>query len=280
MNDVPIEDLISLAIAFSSLITAVATVLIAWVAYRFSKAQVRQDRDASVRQSLSDWNSQIDLQIPQTESAQFAALSTARNIPALDQLKSLNVDTRRLESMLDILRGHLWWLQQVHNPEDHWINEFDNMDVGDGESISAMINGVLDVVKDEVLVSNQGVIDDLTWILKTFWTEAYFEESETDSLQKILKMESVLEKQVELAVAKWVRHDATTDALIRITALTRYRLRIELSFRTFFVGTFTSPNYGVTTSTSKKFRDGMRSATSQIRSDIDKEFEKLLFELK
>ncbi|PWH07418.1 hypothetical protein DEO23_01900 [Brachybacterium endophyticum] len=164
------------------------------------------------------------------------------------------------------------------NPNDEWVNGFDRIHLDDDGLISAMLNGVLDTVKDEVLLVDANGQDDLEWIVDEFWTETYFKSTGVENLEVVLRIESDLEGQVDLAFKKWVCRQAPKGAQLRIAELVRYKLHLELSLREFFVGRFSDLESGLGSPSSRKFRDGMRSTTGKLRSDVAFEFETILLE--
>lgn len=276
----PLQDLLDLAIAASSLVTAVATTLIAWAAHRFSKSQANQTREASLRQSWSDWNDQLNIEIRSEAPSRPALTSTLRKNYAVDKLHAIEVDTKRLDSKLATLRGHAWWIPDASDLDNQWIQGFDGMTNEVDELISAMLNGALDVVKDEVLHFEDGQTDDFQWIRDEFWIEPYFNAHSIDSLETLFRNESRIEKHTIEAVDRWGCGKIPFGASVRITELVRYKLLLELSLRTFFVGTFTNLSIGANSSPSRKFRDGITLTTNKLLSDIDTEFENTLRKLK
>lgn len=276
----PLQDLLDLAIAASSLVTAVATTLIAWAAHRFSKSQDNQTREASLRQSWSDWNDQLNIEIRSEAPSRPALTSTLRKNYAVDKLYAIEADTKRLDAKLATLRGHAWWIPDASNLDNQWIQGFDSMANEVDELMSAMLNGALDVVKDEVLHFEDGQTDDFQWIRDEFWIEPYFDTRSIDSLETLFRNESRVEKHTIDAVDKWGCGEIPFEASVRITELVRYKLLLELSLRTFFVGTFTNLSIGANSSSSRKFRDGITLTTNKLLSDIDAEFENTLRQLK
>jgi hypothetical protein len=273
-----VEALLNLAIAASSLITATATVLIAWAAHRFSKEQARQDRQASLREQFNEWNLELDQAIVRRSDTLSNYLAAVEYNSILSSLRSAKYNTGRLEPRLAVLQGHIWWIRSATDPDNRWVSRLDSLPLDDDKLISVMLNGVLDVVKDEVLFFDGGEEDDYSWIFDAFWTETHTTSNRVKTLEQAFRLESGLEGELGSAVDKWVSRQAPKASRTRIVELVRYKLHVELSLRAFFVGRFSNPEIGIESSPRRKFQDGMRSATSRIRSDIKAEFERLLLE--
>jgi len=141
--------------------------------------------------------------------------------------------------------------------------------------LSAMLNGTLDVAKDRVLKHGPDTDDDSFHIKKGFWTELYFSEQQTASIPDIFTEDSRLDAHVEDATQRWVSPRASRNARIRIAELVRYKLHLELSLRSFFVGTFTDPAHGAGSAPSVRYRDGMKNTTSKLREEIDESMDTL-----
>lgn len=231
----------------AEIVTGAAAVVVAIVAHRFSvrsaaESQRRQENELRLKES--EKKRQVKREAQESMNTFVAAyeawFKNAREERAaasltLNQGRSLIVmlqmagrKTKRLSTALDVLEGQQFFVLDSERSIRWAIQGADQKT--DREWVEGIANGLLDVIKDYVLDSDQSP-DELSYIDDSFWTELatpYFDDDKTDVLSlKIPK------KLFRSAYDRWLPKGAPEPATRRIRQLIGYKLMAEHSLAVF-----------------------------------------------
>lgn len=271
--DVSVSDWASIAGAGAALVGAVLTAVIAWIAHRFAVDTHRRGEVESIRALHSAWSDELENWIHDSQKSGPVRPLPRSEPPVVSKLKATDHDTRCLEARIDVLNGHLKCAEMLSDLDHHWVRALDEEDESVEEVVIGIVNGVLDVVKDNVLTWREDLVDDHDFLRKGFWVELDAPGMLRGEPSPMHIGDDDMGALSTAAARRWIMPGASADSLVRLHELVRYKIFLERALAQFFVGSFTNWNQDGSASNGEKFRIAMRALTPELRSSIDRQLE-------
>lgn len=221
--------------AGATLVTGGAAVVIAFLAHRFSVQteqneaerrlidQKREDK-REIQEAGSEFLTAYDGWLNLAGSTSGRAEEViGRGRRLVNALSSAGKDAREAAAALSVIDGQQFWLRDVDD-RVRWVLLI--ADQSHREWAASVTNGLLDVVKDAVLVFEPDR-DDFSLIDESFWTELATPCFEGEGAS--IREPHVPEDLYAAAERRWLSPQADQGARARIRALVRYRVLAEHS---------------------------------------------------
>lgn len=246
---------------------AIAASWVAFIAYRYSRDADRRRERGTLKHIHAESNERIDAWFEEQTPYKTSAIDRATR-RVIDNLNNFGADTSKVKALAGILDGHSWWVQQAADPDYWWIQALDQDALPDEENIAGIMNGVLDVVKDSVLLSgNDG--NDWDYLQDSFFVELAAPEFMKIADRSTIYIQGEREEILKRCEKRFIKPEADAEVRTRISALIWYKIVMEQHLAAFFMVTFTNDG-SQTVPTSRKFKRAIRSAWNSIREEYNR----------
>lgn len=208
----------------ASVATAIAAVWISWVAYKFNRRESRRElttklkgaRD-KVNSTYSAWISSVD----KRDTEKTKTLTDSIEIDAAALVNEIEVSSSlqpELRDWLHALSGQMYVVREMRLQFRGWQERITS--TNDTEWAEALVNGLLDIVKDSILeVEDGNKIDDGFWI--TLDDPALINGDGDVSL-------TIDQYLINKAIKKWISPDVKdSEQRKRLEVLVEYKIILE-----------------------------------------------------